>query len=96
MSGIKPLHDNYLIKRNDSEEKTSGGIIIPDTAKEKPAEGVIIAVGNGKKDNSGNIIAPILKKGDKVLFEKWGATEIKSEGEDLLVIPESKIIGIFE
>jgi len=93
---IKPLGDRVLIKRLEAETKTAGGIIIPDNAKEKPSEGMVVAVGNGKKDDSGKVIPMEVKKGDKVLFEKWGATEVKVNGEELLIMDESKILGIVE
>lgn len=91
---FKPLHDRVLVKRVDSEEKTKSGIIIPDTAKEKPQEGEIIAVGSGSRSESGAIQALDVKPGDRVLFGKWSGTEIKLDGQDLLVMKESDIMGI--
>jgi len=96
MSNIKPLHNNVLVERLEAETKTAGGIIIPDTAKEKPSEGKVVAVGNGAKDENGKIIALDVKVGDKVLFAKWGGTEIKLEGKDLLIMKESDILAITE
>ena len=94
MSNIKPLHNNVLVERVEAETKTAGGIIIPDTAKEKPSEGKIIAVGNGSKDENGKVIPLDVKVGDKVLFAKWGGTEIKIDGKDLLIMKESDILAI--
>jgi len=96
MSNIKPLHNNVLVERLEAETKTAGGIIIPDTAKEKPSEGKVVAVGNGSKDENGKVIALDVKVGDKVLFAKWGGTEIKLEGKDLLIMKESDILAITE
>ncbi len=93
---FRPLHDRVVVQRVDSEEKTAGGIIIPDTAKEKPSEGVIISVGPGARDEDGKYIAPDVKKGDRVLFGKWSGTEIKVDGEDLLIMKESDIMGVIE
>jgi chaperonin GroES len=93
---IRPLHSNVLVKRLEAEEKTKGGIIIPDTAKEKPAEGEIIAVGSGSRDESGKLIPLDVKAGNKVLFSKWGGTEIKINGQDLLILKESDILAIIE
>ena len=93
---IKPLHDRVLVRRLEGEEKTAGGIIIPDTAKEKPMQGEVIAVGPGGRDDSGKLIPMELKAGDVVLFQKWGGTEVKVDGEELLVLKESDIIGIVE
>jgi len=93
---LKPLHDRVLVKRLEGEEKTKGGIIIPDTAKEKPSEGKVIAVGPGARDDSGKLIPPGVKKGDKILFGKWSGTEVKLDGEDLLIMKESDIMGIIE
>ena len=90
---FRPLHDRVVVKRLDSEEKTKGGIIIPDTAKEKPQEGEIIAVGSGARDESGKLIPLDVKKGDKVLFGKWSGTEVKIDGADLLIMKESDIMG---
>lgn len=89
-----PLHDRVLVRRIEGEEKTKGGLIIPDTAKEKPSEGEIIAVGAGARKDSGELIAPSVKAGDRILFGKWSGTEVKIEGEDLLIMKESDILGI--
>ena len=94
--GFRPLHDRVVVRRVDSEEKTKGGIIIPDTAKEKPSEGVIVSVGPGARDDSGKIVAPDVKAGDRVLFGKWSGTEVKLNGEDLLIMKESDIMGVIE
>ena len=91
---FRPLHDRVVVKRIDSEEKTKGGIIIPDTAKEKPQEGEVIAVGPGDRDDSGKIQPLDVKKGDKILFGKWSGTEIKIDGQDLLIMKESDIMGV--
>ena len=91
---FRPLHDRVVVRRLDSEEKTKGGIIIPDTAKEKPSEGVVVAVGPGARDESGKIIAPDVKTGDRLLFGKWSGTEVKLDGEDLLIMKESDILGV--
>ena len=91
---FRPLHDRVVVRRVDSEEKTAGGIIIPDTAKEKPQEGEIVAVGNGARDDSGSIVALDVKAGDRVLFGKWSGTEVKIDGEDLLIMKESDIMGV--
>lgn len=96
MTSIRPLHDRVIVKRVDAEEKTSGGIIIPDTAKEKPAKGEVIAVGPGGRDDSGRVVPMDVRVGDIVLFGKWGGTEIKMDGEDLLVLKETDIIGIID
>ncbi|HEY0031752.1 MAG TPA: co-chaperone GroES [Devosia sp.] len=93
---FRPLHDRVVVRRLDSEEKTKGGIIIPDTAKEKPSEGVIVAVGPGARDDQGKINALDVKAGDRVLFGKWSGTEVKVDGEDLLIMKESDIMGIVE
>jgi len=93
---VKPLHDRVIVKRVDEEEKTKGGIIIPDTAKEKPVEGEIIAVGDGKVADDGKKIALEVKAGDKVLFGKYAGTEIKIEGEEYLIMREDDIIAIIE
>ena len=93
---FRPLHDRVLIKRLESEEKTAGGLIIPDTAKEKPMEGEVIAVGEGAYNDDGDRIKPDLKAGDKVLFGKWNGTEVKIDGEDLLIMKESEIMGVLE
>ena len=91
---FRPLHDRVLVKRVESEEKTAGGIIIPDSAKEKPSEGEVIAVGTGTISESGNVRPLDVKAGDRVLFGKWSGTEIKVNGEDLLIMKESDIMGI--
>jgi chaperonin GroES len=91
---FRPLHDRVVVRRLDSEEKTKGGIIIPDTAKEKPQEGEIVAVGPGARDDSGKIQALDVKKGDRVLFGKWSGTEVKIDGQDLLIMKESDIMGV--
>ncbi|MGO8737553.1 co-chaperone GroES [Rhodoblastus sp.] len=91
---FRPLHDRVVVKRVDSEEKTKGGIIIPDTAKEKPQEGEVIAVGPGARDESGKLVPLDVKAGDRVLFGKWSGTEVKIDGQDLLIMKESDILGI--
>jgi len=91
---FRPLHDRVVVKRIDAEEKSTGGIIIPDTAKEKPQQGEVIAVGPGGRDESGNLIALEVKSGDRVLFGKWSGTEVKLDGEELLIMKESDIMGI--
>ena len=91
---FRPLHDRVVVRRVDSEEKTAGGIIIPDTAKEKPSEGEIVAVGKGARDESGKIVELDVKVGDRVLFGKWSGTEVKVGGEDLLIMKESDIMGV--
>ncbi|PZP84859.1 MAG: co-chaperone GroES [Azospirillum brasilense] len=96
MTSIRPLHDRVIVRRVDAEDKTAGGIIIPDTAKEKPAKGEVLAVGPGSRDDRGHLIALDVKVGDLVLFGKWGGTEVKLDGEDLLVLKESDIIGIID
>ncbi len=93
---FRPLHDRILVRRVESEEKTKGGIIIPDTAKEKPQEGEVIAVGPGARNEAGQIQALDVKAGDRVLFGKWSGTEIKINGEDLLIMKESDVMGIIE
>ena len=90
-----PLHDRVLVRRIEGEDKTKGGLIIPDTAKEKPAEGQVVSAGPGARKDSGELIAPTVKAGDKILFGKWSGTEIKLEGEDLLIMKESDILGVF-
>ncbi len=93
---FRPLHDRIVVRRVESEEKTKGGIIIPDTAKEKPQEGKVIAVGSGARNDAGQIQALDVKAGDSILFGKWSGTEIKINGEDLLIIKESDVMGIIE
>jgi chaperonin GroES len=91
---FRPLHDRVLVRRIEAEEKTAGGIIIPDSAKEKPAEGEVISVGAGNKAEDGKVTPLDVKAGDKVLFGKWSGTEVKLDGEDLLIMKESDILGI--
>ena len=91
---FRPLHDRVVVRRVDSEEKSAGGIIIPDTAKEKPSEGVIVSVGPGARDESGKIVALDVKEGDRILFGKWSGTEVKLNGQDLLIMKESDIMGV--
>jgi chaperonin GroES len=93
---FRPLHDRVVVRRIDAEEKTSGGIIIPDTAKEKPMEGEIIAVGAGARDEAGKLVPLDVKAGDRVLFGKWSGTEVKLDGQELLIMKESDIMGIIE
>ena len=93
---LKPLHDRVLVEPLEAEEKTAGGIIIPDTAKEKPMEGKIIAVGSGARSEDGKITKLDVKKGDRVLYGKWSGTEVKIDGTDLLIMKESDIMGIIE
>lgn len=94
--GVKPLHDRVLVERTESEEKTAGGIIVPDSAKEKPQEGCIIAAGNGTKKEDGTVIPLDVKQGDKILFAKWSGTEIKLNGKELLIMKESDILAVIE
>jgi Co-chaperonin GroES (HSP10) len=96
MTGFKPLHDRVLLKRVEAEEKTPGGIIIPDTAKEKPVEGEVLAVGPGARDEAGRVQPLDVKVGDRVLFGKWSGTEVRIEGEDRLILKESDILGVIE
>ena len=91
---FKPLHDRVLVRRVQSDEKTKGGLIIPDSAKEKPAEGEVVAVGEGARKDSGELIAPSVKAGDRVLFGKWSGTEVTIDGEELLIMKESDILGV--
>ena len=91
---FRPLHDRVLVRRIEAEEKTAGGIIIPDSAQEKPSEGMIVAVGSGAKADDGTVTPLDVKEGDRVLFGKWGGTEVKIDGEDLLIMKESDIMGI--
>ena len=93
---FRPLHDRVVVKRLEGEEKTKGGIIIPDSAKEKPQEGKIVAVGPGARDESGKLVPLDVKAGDRILFGKWSGTEVKIDGEDLLIMKESDILGIVE
>jgi chaperonin GroES len=93
---FRPLHDRVVIRRIEGDEKTKGGIIIPDTAKEKPQEGEVIAAGPGARDESGKLVPPDVKAGDRVLFGKWSGTEVKIDGEDLLIMKESDVMGVIE
>jgi chaperonin GroES len=93
---FRPLHDRVAVRRVESESKTAGGIIIPDTAAEKPQQGEVIAVGPGARDETGKLIPLDIKKGDKVLFGKWSGTEVKIDGQDLLIMKESDIMGVLE
>ncbi len=94
MANFRPLHDRVVVRRITAEEKTAGGIIIPDTAKEKPQEGEIVAAGPGARNETGALVALDVKAGDRVLFGKWSGTEVKINGEDLLIMKESDILGI--
>ena len=91
---LKPLHDRVLVERVNSEDKTKGGIIIPDTAQEKPMEGKVLAAGNGARNENGQVVALDVKKGDRILFGKWSGTEVKIDGKELLIMKESDIMGI--
>ncbi len=93
---FRPLHDRVVVRRVDSEEKSKGGIIIPDNAKEKPSEGVVEAVGPGARDDSGKIVPPDVKAGDRILFGKWSGTEVKLDGQDLLIMKEPDIMGVIQ
>jgi chaperonin GroES len=93
---FRPLHDRVLVRRIEGSEKTPGGIIIPDTAKEKPQEGEVISVGAGTRDESGKLVALDVKAGDRILFGKWSGTEVKLEGQDYLIMKESDILGIID
>ncbi len=93
---FRPLHDRVVVRRIDEDERTKGGIIIPDTAKEKPQQGEIVAVGPGARDEKGEVIPLDVKPGDRVLFGKWSGTEVKLDGEDLLIMKESDILGVLE
>ena len=93
---FRPLHDRVVVRRVEEDTKTAGGIIIPDTAKEKPMQGEIVAVGPGARDESGKVVALEVKAGDRVLFGKWSGTEVKIDGQDLLIMKESDILGILE
>jgi chaperonin GroES len=93
---FRPLHDRVVVRRIEAEEKTAGGIIIPDTAKEKPQEGEIVAVGPGARDENGKVAALDVKAGDRVLFGKWSGTEVRIDGQDLLIMKESDIMGVIE
>ena len=91
---FRPLHDRVVVRRLEAEEKTAGGIIIPDTAKEKPMEGEVVAVGPGARDETGKLVPLDVKSGDRILFGKWSGTEVKLDGEDLMIMKESDILGI--
>ena len=93
---FRPLHDRVVVRRLEAEEKTTGGIIIPDTAKEKPMEGEVVAVGPGARDETGKLVALDVKEKDRILFGKWSGTEVKLDGEELLIMKESDIMGIIE
>ncbi|MGP1397930.1 MAG: co-chaperone GroES [Inquilinaceae bacterium] len=93
---FRPLHDRVVIRRIESDAKTSGGIIIPDTAKEKPQEGEVVAVGPGARDDKGALVPLDIKAGDRILFGKWSGTEVKIDGEELLIMKESDILGVLE
>ncbi len=93
---FRPLHDRVVVRRLEEEERTKGGIIIPDTAKEKPQQGEVIAVGPGARNEQGQIVALDVKEGDRILFGKWSGTEVKIDGEDLLIMKESDILGVLE
>ena len=95
-SKFRPLHDRVVVRRVESEEKTAGGIIIPDTAKEKPQEGEVVAVGPGARNDKGDIVALDVKAGDRILFGKWSGTEVKVDGQDLLIMKESDVMGVLE
>ncbi len=93
---FRPLHDRVLVRRIDAEEKTKGGIIIPDTAKEKPQEGEVVAVGPGARDDNGKLVPLGVKAGDRILFGKWSGTEVKIDGQELLIMKESDIMGVID
>lgn len=93
---FRPLHDRILVRRIDAEEKTAGGLIIPDSAKEKPQEGEVLAVGSGARDDGGKLIPLDVSVGDRILFGKWSGTEIRLDGEDLLIMKESDVMGVIE
>ena len=93
---FKPLLDRVVLKRVEEENRTAGGLIIPDTAKEKPSQGIVVAVGPGGRDDDGKLVAMTLKEGDRVLFGKWSGTEIKIDGQDLLIMKENEVLGILE
>ncbi|WP_422006219.1 co-chaperone GroES [Pyruvatibacter mobilis] len=94
--GFRPLHDRVVVRRLEEDAKTAGGIIIPDTAKEKPSEGEVVSAGPGARDDSGKVVALDVKAGDRVLFGKWSGTEVKIDGEDLLIMKESDILGVID
>jgi chaperonin GroES len=93
---FRPLHDRILVRRVDAEEKTKGGIIIPDTAKEKPQEGEVVSVGPGARNDKGELVALDVKAGDRILFGKWSGTEVKIDGEDLLIMKETDVMGVID
>src|SRR6202521_2785455 len=93
---FRPLHDRVVVRRLEAEEKTAGGIIIPDTAKEKPMEGEVVAVGPGARDEAGKLVPLDVKSGDRILFGKWSGTEVKLDGEELLIMKESDVMGVIE
>jgi chaperonin GroES len=93
---FRPLHDRVLVRRIESDEKTAGGIIIPDSAKEKPQEGTVVSAGSGNRDESGKLVPLDVKAGDRILFGKWSGTEVKLDGEELLIMKESDILGIVD
>jgi chaperonin GroES len=93
---FRPLHDRIVVRRIDAEEKTAGGIIIPDTAKEKPMEGEVVAVGPGARDEKGQLVALDVKAGDRILFGKWSGTEVKIDGEEFLIMKESDVMGVLD
>ena len=93
---FRPLHDRVLVRRLEAEEKTAGGIIIPDTAKEKPMEGEVIAVGPGARNEKGELVTPDVKAGDRILFGKWSGTEVKIDGQDLIIMKESDVLGVVD
>ena len=93
---FRPLHDRVVVKRIEEEQKTKGGIIIPDTAKEKPMQGEVLAVGPGARNDKGELVAPDVKAGDRVLFGKWSGTEVKIDGDELLIMKESDIMGVID
>ena len=93
---LKPLHDRVLVERVEQEDRTKGGIIIPDTAQEKPMEGKVVSVGGGARNENGQVVALDVKKGDRILFGKWSSTEVKIDGKELLIMKESDIMGIIE
>ena len=94
--GFRPLHDRVLVRRVEADEKTSGGIIIPDTAKEKPQEGEVVSVGTGARSDEGKVTPLDVKAGDKILFGKWSGSEVKVDGQDLLIMKESDVLGVIE
>ena len=96
MNTLRPLHDRVLVRRIDSDDKSAGGIIIPDTAQEKPSEGEVLAAGPGARDDRGEIVALDVQVGDRILFGKWSGTEVKIDGEDLIIMKESDVMGVIE